>query len=260
MYAKHTVELASAVVRGSVIGSVNAKQDRLSAVIVPNIPTPASASAVTGTTITAAGSGFLNPANVLFTPSVGTAQIVCMSLKCVSATVSAQGTSGFAINDTITLANGVLLTVSAVSSGKPTTATVTTAGVFTGQVATNPVLQTATSGAGVGITSWTLSYGVNAVAIKDSGSGANPTWTVSAINSDPGTGATLTSTQGGNSNAIFVCVASNEIPAACVATFDTNFSCNGYVALKGAGFVTYALVPIGATTLAAGTLDALILA
>lgn len=260
MFAKHNIDMYSAVVRGSVIGTVNAKQDRISAAVIPNIPTPASASAVTGTSITAAGTGYLNPANVVFTPNAGTAQIVCTSLKAVSAAVSAQGTSGFAINDTITLANGVVLTVTAVSSGKPTTANVTTAGAFTGQVATNPVLQTATSGAGVGITSWTLAYGLNAVAIKESGNGSNPTWTVSTVNSDPGTGATLTTTQGGNSNAIFVCVASNGIPAVCVATFDTNFSCNGYVALKGAGFVTFALVPIGATTLAAGTLDALILA
>lgn len=258
MYAKHTIELASAVVRGSVIGSVNAKQDRLSAVVVPNIPTPASASAVTGTSIGAAGTGYTNPANVVFTPNAGTASVICTALKAVTGAVAFGGTSGFLVNDTITLSNGVILTVATVSGGVVLTANVTTAGSFTGAVATNPVSQTATSGVGVGTTTWTLAYGVLTVAIAESGNGANPTWTTTS--SDAGTGATITTSQGGNSNAIFVKVASNEIPASCVATFDTNFSCNGYVALKRAGYVTFALVPIGATTLAAGTLDALILA
>lgn len=249
--AKHTIDVSG--------GSVNAKPDRVVMVARAGIVTPASASAVTGTSITAAGTGFKNPANVVFTPNAGTAKIVCTSLKAVSATVVFGGTSGFANADTITLANGVILTVATNAGGVVATVTVSTAGVFTGQVATNPVSQTATSGAGVGITTFNINYGVGVVAIQNSGNGANPTWTVTD-SSGAGTGATLTTTQGGNSNPIYVQVQDNNIPAVCVATFDTNQSCNGYVSLKMAGSVTFAVVPIGATTLAAGTLDALILA
>src|SRR5690348_15693839 len=160
MYQKHTIELSGAVNKGTSYGPANVKQDRLGAVLVPNIVTPASASAVTGTTITAAGSGYTNPANLTFTPSAGSAAVICTALKAVTATVVSGGTSGFAVNDTITLSNGVILTVATVSGGVVLTATVSTPGSFTGQVATNPVSQTATSGSGVGITTWTLSYGV----------------------------------------------------------------------------------------------------
>ncbi|HEY1772437.1 MAG TPA: hypothetical protein VGH91_04515 [Gammaproteobacteria bacterium] len=254
---KHTIELGVAVNKGTTYGPANAKGDRVGAVMIPNIATPASASAVTGTTITAAGSGYTNPANITFTPGTGTAAVICTALKVVTGTVVFGGTSGFAVNDTITLSNGAVLTVATVSAGVVLTVTVSTPGSFTGQVATNPVSQTATSGVGVGITTWTLSYGVLTVAIAESGNGSNPTWTTTS--SDAGTGATITTTQGGNSNAIYVKVASNEIPANCVATFDTNFACNGWVALKRNGYVTFALQPIGATTLAAGTMDAIVL-
>jgi len=251
MFDKHTVSLVK--------GSANNKQDRVVMAAIPGIVTPASASAVTGTSITAAGTGFVNPANVVFTPNAGSAKLSCASLKAVSATVVNQGTSGFAVNDTITLSNGVILTVSAVTSGKPTAATIQTAGAFTGAVAANPLSQTATSGAGVGITTWNVAYGLNAVNIVNSGNGSNPTWTVTD-STGAGSGATLTSSQGGNSNPIFVQVADSNIPANCVATFDTNFLCNGCVSLKSAGSVTFELAPIGATTLSAGTMDALILA
>lgn len=257
MLQKHTIEMQTAVNKGVIYGPVNARGDRLAAVIIPNIPTPASANAVTGTTITAAGSGYLNPANVSFTPSAGTAAVICTALKAVTATVVFGGTSGFAINDTITLSNGVVLTVATVSAGVVLTANVTTPGSFAGQVAANPVSQTATSGVGVGVTTWTLNYGVLTVQITDSGNGANPTWTTSSI--DAGTGATITTSQGGAGNAIFVKVASNEIALNCVATFDTNFGCNGWVAVKRAGYVSFALQPIGATTLNAGNLDAIVL-
>ena len=77
------------------------------------------------------------------------------------------GTSGYQVADTITLANGVVLAVASVSSGVVATVTVSTAGAFTGQVATNPVAQTSTNGSGVGTPTFTLAYGLGTAAIVD---------------------------------------------------------------------------------------------
>lgn len=248
MLEKHVIEL--------IPGSVNTKGDRavLGSIL---IATPASASAVTSGTITAAGTGFTDPADVVCTPSAGSAVVVCSSIKAVTATVVNGGTSGFAINDTITLSNGVVLTVATVSGGVVLTANVTTPGAFTAAVAANPVSQTATSGAGVGTTTWNLAYGLNALKVLDSGNGANPTWTVTD-STGAGSGATMTTAQGGSSNPVFVRVANGNIPAVCVASASADFACNVYVSDKRAGSVTFAVAPIGGTTVSAGNLNAII--
>jgi hypothetical protein len=78
----------------------------------------------------------------------------------VSAAAVAAGGAGYAANDTITLANGVVLKVLTVSAGAVATVSV----VNSGQAATppaNPQAQVSTSGAGTGATftlTWTAAY------------------------------------------------------------------------------------------------------
>jgi hypothetical protein len=187
---------------------------------------------------------------------------VATSLKAVSATVVNGGTSGYQVNDTITLTNGVVLTVASVSSGVVATVTVTTAGAFTGQVATNPVAQASTNGSGVGTPTFTVAYGLGTASIMDSGnySGA-PSMTVT--DSASGTGASIgTCTLGGNGNAIF-----KQVPFQAAAPYNVlvepGLDCRHYVppALKTNTGFTVALVPTTTgSTLAAGSFDALLIA
>jgi hypothetical protein len=76
-----------------------------------------------------------------------------VSLKVLSANVTgggASGASGYVTNDTVTLPNGVILTVTA-SAGAITSLAVTNAGNLTGgSVPTNPVAPSSTSGVGTG--------------------------------------------------------------------------------------------------------------
>lgn len=76
----------------------------------------------------------------------------------VSAAVKVAGGSGYAVNDTITLANGVVLTVATISTGAVATVTVTNAGsVATASIPANPAAQVSSSGAGTGAT-FTLTW------------------------------------------------------------------------------------------------------
>lgn len=71
-----------------------------------------------------------------------------------AATVAAGGT-GYAVGNTINLANGVVLTVATVTSGAVATTTITNSGSFPGAPATlptNPQAQVSTSGSGTGAT------------------------------------------------------------------------------------------------------------
>jgi hypothetical protein len=68
------------------------------------------------------------------------------------------GGSGFVVGDTVTLANGIVVTVTGVSSGAITSTSISTPGnVSYPNVQANPSAQTATSGAGTGAT-FTLSW------------------------------------------------------------------------------------------------------
>ena len=115
-------------------------------------PPPAiAANAVTALGTITPGSGFTNINTVTLAPTGGTGSgltAVPTALKAVSATVVNGGTSGFANADTVTLANGVVLTVSSVSSGVVTGVTVSTvrdASPSHVVASTNPVAKTATS-------------------------------------------------------------------------------------------------------------------
>jgi hypothetical protein len=237
--------------------------DRLLMGVANNVAFPASGNAVTVLGTITPGSGFTNISTVTLAPSGGTGsglKAVPTSLKAVSATVVNGGTSGYTNGDTITLTNGVVLTVASVSSGVVATVTVTTAGAFTGQVATNPVAQASTNGSGVGTPTFTLSYGLGTAAIVDSGnySGA-PSMTVT--DSAAGTSASIgTCTLGGSGNAIFKFVPFQAAPPYNVL-IEPGLDCRHYVpaSLKTSTGFTVAIVP-PSTTLAAGTFDATLIA
>lgn len=92
-----------------------------------------------------------------------------ISLKVVSATVGAGG-SGYSTGDTITLSNGVVLTVTA-SAGAITGLAVTNAGSLTGgSIPTNPVAPSSTSGVGTGGTA-TLVWGLGTFTPVNPGAG-----------------------------------------------------------------------------------------
>lgn len=239
--------------------------DRLLMGVANNVAFPASANAVTVLGTITPGTGFTNISTVTLAASGGTGsglKAVATSLKAVSATVVNGGTSGYANGDTITLTNGVVLTVASVSSGVVATVTVSTAGAFTGQVATNPVAQASTSGSGVGTPTFNVAYGLGTAAIVDSGSytGA-PSMTVT--DSASGTGASIaTCTLGGNGNAIFKQVSFQAAPPYNVHV-EPGIDCRHYVppSLKTSTGFTVALVPTTTgSTLAAGTFDATLIA
>lgn len=92
-----------------------------------------------------------------------------ISLKVLSGTVASGGT-GYVTGDTITLPNGVILTVTA-SSGVITAVSVTNAGSLTGgSVPANPVAPSATSGAGTGATI-NLIWGLGTFTVINPGNG-----------------------------------------------------------------------------------------
>jgi hypothetical protein len=76
----------------------------------------------------------------------------------VTAAAVAAGGGGYAVNDTITLANGVVLTVATLSADAVATATITDQGSITTAPPANPQAQISTSGTGTAATfnlTWT---------------------------------------------------------------------------------------------------------
>jgi hypothetical protein len=105
----HTVEAMN--------GSQLNRQDRLLFGLLCGVASVASAVAITALGAITAGTGFSNIKTVSIAPTGGTGSgltAVPTSLKCVSATPVAPG-SGYAINDTITLAGGTLQALSPVN-------------------------------------------------------------------------------------------------------------------------------------------------
>lgn len=137
-------------------------------------------SQVTAVTVGTAGSYTTAP-TISFTaaPAGGVTATATPVLSVVSATVSAGGT-GYVVGDTITLSNGVVLTVATLSGSAVATATITSTGSAT-TLPSNPVAQVSSSGAGTGAT-FTLNWGVVSVTMTNNGRGyvATPTVTFSA--------------------------------------------------------------------------------
>jgi hypothetical protein len=82
--------------------------------------------------------------------------------KRVTAAVVAAGGTGYAADDVINLANGVVLTVATLTGDAVATVTITNAGRVNGADPTNPQAQVSTDGSGTGAT-FTLTWTVEAV-------------------------------------------------------------------------------------------------
>jgi hypothetical protein len=119
------------------------------------------------------------------------APVVQAALGVISGTVVAGGTSGFVVNDLITLSNGVILKVATVATGVIATVTVQAAGsLVAGNVPTNPVAMVSQSGVGVGVPTFTLVWGLIAPTITQPGSGLSSSVTLTLTNGGAGTGGT----------------------------------------------------------------------
>lgn len=128
------------------------------------------------------GTGYTSvPALAVSAPQIagGKQAQALATLKAVTAAVAAGG-SGYAVNDTITLSNGVVATVATVSSGAVATVTLSNPGsISSGPAPTNPVAQSATSGTGTGAT-FNLTWGLGPATITaGSGYTSAPTVTLS---------------------------------------------------------------------------------
>lgn len=130
---------------------------------------------VSGGAVTA-GTGYTSvPSVAISAPQAagGVQAVGAVTLKTISANVTgggASGGTGYATGDTITLPNGVVLTVTA-TAGVITSLTVTNAGSITGGAApTNPVAPSSTSGAGTGALV-NLVWGLGTFNVVNSGSG-----------------------------------------------------------------------------------------
>jgi len=129
--------------------------------------------AITSYTVTAPGTAYTSPPTVAVTGGGGSGATAHATLKALSVAVQAGG-SGYAVNDTITIAGGtfvtpVVITVNAVTIGVITAATVTVAGNYS-VIASSPAAQVSTSGSGTGGT-FNFVWGVNTVLPNVLGSG-----------------------------------------------------------------------------------------
>ncbi|RKR46314.1 phage tail protein [Paraburkholderia sp. BL17N1] len=150
---------------------------------------------VSNATVTA-GTGYTSVPNIAVSAPQGSNGVQATanaSLKVISATVTgggASGGTGYVTGDTVTLANGVVLTVTA-ASGVITALTVTNAGSLSGgPIPTNPVAPQSTSGAGTG-TLINLVWGLGAVTITNPGSGYTSA-TATLSGGGAGTGGSIT--------------------------------------------------------------------
>lgn len=140
----------------------------------------ATGSKVTAVTITTPGSYTTAPTMTFSAPPVGTTATGTPILEVVTVTSIAAGGAGYAVGDTITLANGVILTVATESAGAVTAVTITDAGSAS-TLPSNPRPQVSSSGGGTGAT-FNLAWGVYDTAITNEGIGylSAPTITYSA--------------------------------------------------------------------------------
>ena len=131
--------------------------------------------------------------------SGGSPSIVASAIASLGAnatpTITAGG-SNFAVGDTVSFGNGLVLIVTTVSTGAITAWAITNAGSITsGSTPSNPIAQINTSGKGTGATA-TVAWGVLAVILTSGGAGFSSTPTVVFAP----TGATATATLGATGN------------------------------------------------------------
>ncbi|CAE6838277.1 hypothetical protein [Paraburkholderia nemoris] len=149
---------------------------------------------VSGGSVTA-GTGYTSvPGLAISAPQAanGVQATGSVSLKVLSANVTgggASGGTGYVTNDTITMPNGVILTVTA-SAGVITALAVTNAGSLTGgSVPTNPTAPSSTSGVGTGALV-NMTWGLGAFTVTNSGAGY--TSATATLTGGAGTGGSVT--------------------------------------------------------------------
>jgi hypothetical protein len=198
-------------------GAIPAYSDRVLAGMFSSLPIPATANALTALGAVTPGSGYTSANQITLaftggTGSGGTAQV--LSLKAVSAAPAAGGAgTGYTTGDTITLPNGVVLTVTA-TAGAITGLAVTNAGSVV-NAPKNPNVPLATSGGGSGAMI-NLSWGLGVVALTNSGNyTAAPTgMTVNDNAPVPGTGGAVAApTLGGAGAAVTIGLAGLRLPS-----------------------------------------------
>lgn len=132
----------------------------------------ATGSKVTAVTVTAGGSYTTAPTMLFTAPPSGTRATGTPVLEVNAVTSVAAGGSGYNAADTVTLSNGVVLTVLTVTGGPPgavATVSITSLG-STGTIPANPVAQVSSSGAGTGAT-FNLTWKVYSTVITQAGNG-----------------------------------------------------------------------------------------
>jgi len=114
--------------------------------------------------------------------STGTQAVAHPILSVVGTPTTANAGSGYAVNDLVTLSNGVVIKVLTVTSGAIATLSVQDAGSVGAGLAvpSNPVAQTSTTGSGTGAT-FTLSWGLGTPILENGGSGYTTAPTVTPV-------------------------------------------------------------------------------
>jgi hypothetical protein len=236
---------------------------RLNVLLQIGVASPTSTGSITALGTIVPGTGFTSLPTIANTGGTGSGlTTLATSLKVVTATVVFGGTSGFVVSDTITLANGVVLTVATVSAGVVTgTATVTNAGSVT-VAPTNPQSQIATSGAGVGITTWTLLWGLGSAVITNSGA-YTVTPTGQTVTGGGGTGASLgapvlSGTSAGSSVVIPV-VTPEGLPSTYLVILQESIPVADSVVNKTSAGFSVVLTNLSAIAIPAGLVDILVI-
>lgn len=212
-----------------------------------------------------AGTGYTQLPAMAFTGGTGSGGIaVVTGLKAVTATVAAAGVS-YSASDTITLSNGVILTVLSRTGTGVATVGVTTAGVATPTAPVNPLVQVSTNnaaggaGGGQGAT-FTVLWGINAVQIINSGSyTVAPTGaSFTPANGQGSNGAVQSIHLGGNGLPIYVGLSGLELPQPMMLFGQASVPAITSTAYKRFDVQAVRLDPItAAVSIAAGTCDLL---
>lgn len=255
----HTVAVSSAA-------SPPAITDRLVLLNAVNMPFQAAAAAISSIDqVSNAGTGYTQLPVMAFTGGTGTGGLaVVTALKGVSTTIVAGGSS-YSASDTISLSNGVVLTVSTVAAGVITGIILSTAGSTATQTPANPLPQVTTNssagGAGLGQgATFNVLWGVSTVQIVNSGSySVVPTGASFVSANGLGSNAAVQSIHlGGNGLPIFAGLTGLSLPTPLQVHATPSISGISSVPLKRSDCIAVRIDPItAAVAVAAGTVDIL---
>ena len=136
----------------------------------PIVRNPFTGFSITSVTVGAPGSYTTVP-SVSFGGSPSSPALASVTLSAISTTLAANG-AGFAVNDTVTFANGVVIRVTAIvgGGGISTYVVVNPGAITSGATPANPNSQISTSGVGSGAT-LNINWGVSSVNITNPGGG-----------------------------------------------------------------------------------------